>query len=69
MVAEHEIPLLVSTYQMGIRNYDAEKMFRAIVKMQTTPAQRVANGFAGNRDLAVSYTHLYLPTKDVFLTH
>lgn len=61
MVAEHEIPLLVSTYQMGIRNYDAEKMFRAIVKMQTTPAQRVANGFAGNGDLETYLQHQYVP--------
>ena len=61
MVGEHEIPLLVSTYQMGIRNYDAEKMFRAIVKMQTTPAQRVANGFAGNRDLETYQQHQYVP--------
>lgn len=61
MVAEHEIPLLVSTYQMGIRNYDAEKMFRAIVKMQTTPAQRVSNGFAGNRDLETYLQHQYVP--------
>ena len=61
MVGEHEIPLLVSTYQMEIRNYDAEKMFRAIVKMQTTPAQRVANGFAGNRDLETYLQHQYVP--------
>ena len=46
---------------MGIRNYDAEKMFRAIVKMQTTPAQRVANGFAGNRDLETYLQHQYVP--------
>ena len=61
MVAEHEIPLLVSTYQMGIRNYDAEKMFQAIVKTQTTPAQRIANGFAGNRDLEAYLQHQYVP--------
>lgn len=46
---------------MGIRNYDAEKMFRAIIKMQTTPAQRVANGFAGNRDLETYLQHQYVP--------
>lgn len=61
MVAEHEIPLLVSTYQMGIRNYDVEKMFEAIVKMQSTPAQRVANGFAGNRDLETYLQHKFVP--------
>ena len=30
MVAEHEIPLIVSAYQMGIRNYDVSKAFEAI---------------------------------------
>lgn len=30
MVAEHEIPLMVSSYQMGIRDYDVEKMHSAI---------------------------------------
>lgn len=61
MVAEHEIPLLVSAYQMGIRNYDAGKMYRAIIKMQTTPAQSVAGGFAGNRDLTHYLKHGFVP--------
>lgn len=61
MVAEHEIPLLVSTYQMGIRNYDAEKMFQAVIKMQTTPGQHAANGFAGNRDLNAYLQYKYVP--------
>lgn len=29
--------------------------------MQTTPAQRVANGFAGNRDLETYLQHQYVP--------
>ncbi|MBZ0255807.1 glycoside hydrolase family 92 protein, partial [bacterium] len=37
MVAEHEIPLIVSAYQMGIHGFDAEKAFEAVKKMQTTP--------------------------------
>ncbi|HEY4154111.1 MAG TPA: glycoside hydrolase domain-containing protein, partial [Puia sp.] len=37
MVAEHEIPLMVSAYQMGIRNFDANKLLEAAAKMQTTP--------------------------------
>ncbi len=61
MVAEHEIPLLVSAYQMGIRNYDAEKMFAAVKKMQTTLPARVGDGYAGNRDLAVYLKHHYVP--------
>lgn len=61
MVAEHEIPLIVSTYQMGIRDYDAEKAFEAMKKMQTTPAQKVGSGFAGNRDLLPYLKYKYVP--------
>ena len=61
MVAEHEIPLMVSAYQMGIRDYDAEKAFEAILKMQTTPAAQVAGGFAGNRDLVPYLRYHYIP--------
>ena len=61
MVAEHEIPLLVSAYQMGIRDYDAEKAFEAAYKMQTTPAQKVGGGLAGNRDLETYLKHHYVP--------
>ncbi|WP_455623019.1 GH92 family glycosyl hydrolase [Parabacteroides sp.] len=61
MVAEHEIPLIISTYQMGIRDYDAEKAFEAVKKMQTTPSQKVCGGYAGNRDLIPYLTYKYVP--------
>ncbi len=61
MVAEHEIPLMVSAYQMGIRDFDAPKALEAMVKMQTTPAQKVFRGFAGNRDLEAYLRHHYVP--------
>lgn len=61
MVAEHEIPLIVAAYQMGIRDFDAEKAFEAVKKMQTTPAKAVAGGFAGNRDLEVYMKYHYVP--------
>ena len=62
MVAEHEIPLIVGAYQMGIRDYDAEKAFQAVYKMQTTPAQQVGvAGFAGNRDLNAYLKYKYVP--------
>ncbi|WP_140939620.1 GH92 family glycosyl hydrolase [Sphingobacterium lumbrici] len=61
MVAEHEIPLLVSAYQMGIRNFDIEKMFAATKKMQTTLPESIGNGLAGNRDLAAYLEHKYVP--------
>ena len=61
MVAEHEIPLIVGAYQMGIRDYDVEKAFAAVYKMQTTPAQKVGLGFAGNRDLEAYLKYKYVP--------
>lgn len=63
MVAEHEIPLIVSTYQMGIRDYDVNKAFEAVKKMQTTPATHVAGGFAGNRDLLPYMHYHYVPVE------
>jgi predicted alpha-1,2-mannosidase len=62
MVAEHEIPLMVSAYQMGIRNYDTEKMFEAVKKMQTTLPAHVGDGFAGNRDLEHYIKYRYVPS-------
>jgi len=61
MVAEHEIPLITGAYQMGIRDFDADKALEAAVKMQTTPAQKVHTGFAGNRDLVHYLEHQYVP--------
>ncbi|MDR2232722.1 MAG: GH92 family glycosyl hydrolase, partial [Tannerella sp.] len=62
MVAEHEIPLIVSAYQMGIRDFDTDKALKALIKMQTTPATSVANGFAGNRDLVSYLKYKYVPS-------
>jgi len=62
MVAEHEIPLIVGAYQMGIRDFDAEKALEAMKKMQTTPPIHLANGFAGNRDLVAYMKYKYVPS-------
>lgn len=62
MVAEHEIPLMVSAYQMGIRGFDAGKVLKAAVKMQTTPARKVFGGYAGNRDLLAYEKYHYVPS-------
>lgn len=61
MVAEHEIPLIVSAWQMGIRDFDAEKAFEAMKKMQTTPSQKVCGGYAGNRDLESYLKYKFVP--------
>lgn len=63
MVAEHEILLIVSAYQMGIRDFDVMKAFEACKKMQTTPATHVAGGFAGNRDLIPYLKYHYVPME------
>jgi len=61
MVAEHEIPFIVGAYQMGICDYDVEQAFEAVYKMQTTPAQKVGHGLAGNRDLPAYLEYQYVP--------
>ncbi|UOQ68811.1 GH92 family glycosyl hydrolase [Hymenobacter volaticus] len=61
MVAEHEIPQMVAAYHMGIRDFDANKVLAAAIKMQTTPAQKVFTGFAGNRDLVAYERYHYVP--------
>lgn len=61
MVAEHEIPQMVSAYQMGIRDFDVNKVLQAAIKMQTTPSQKIFAGYAGNRDLQPYERHHYVP--------
>jgi predicted alpha-1,2-mannosidase len=61
MVAEHEIPLIVGAYQLGIRDYDADKAYEAVRKMQTTPGRVVGGGYAGNRDLVPYLRYKYVP--------
>jgi predicted alpha-1,2-mannosidase len=61
MVAEHEIPMIVGAYQMGIRGFDANKALEAAVKMQTTPAKKIFTGFAGNRDLLSYLKYKFVP--------
>lgn len=62
MVAEHEIPLIVGAYQMGIRDFDTDKALEAMLKIQRTPSQKVHAGYAGNRDLTPYLTHGYVPS-------
>jgi predicted alpha-1,2-mannosidase len=64
MVAEHEIPLIVGAWQMGIRDFDGKKAFEAVKKMQTTPARKVGGGFAGNEDLQTYLKHQFVPYNE-----
>ncbi len=64
MVAEHAIPLIVAVYQQGIRDYDVDKAFEAMVHAQTTPAmQHPAGGHVGNRELLPYLKYGYIPVK------
>ena len=62
MVAEHEIPQMVSAWQMGIRPCESERLMAAFTKMQTTPAQKVGRGYAGNRNLVPYLAYHYVPS-------
>ena len=61
MVAEHEVPLLVGAYQMGIRDYDAQKAFEAIDKTLSTPQTRVGGALAGNQDYEAYINYQFVP--------
>lgn len=61
MVAEHEVPLLVAAYQMGIRDYDAEKAYQAVRTMETMMPRRIGKGLAGNRDMKAFLQYHYVP--------
>ncbi len=65
MVASHEIPLMVSAYQKGIRNYDVNKMYKAIKHNQTEPGKpHPGGGLVGNRNLK-SYMELgFVPYEE-----
>lgn len=62
MVASHEIPLIVSAYQKGIRNYDVNKAWEAMYHQQTTQGiHHPGGGVAGNRQLDVYMKFGYVP--------
>ena len=61
MVAEHEIPLIVSAWQMGICDFDGHHALEAMVHQQTHAARHVDGGFAGNRDLESYLKYHYVP--------
>ena len=62
MVASHEIPLIVSAYQKGIRNYDVEKAWEAMLHNQMTPGTcHMGGGLVGNRHLEAYMKYGFVP--------
>ncbi|MBI1388986.1 MAG: glycoside hydrolase family 92 protein [bacterium] len=62
MVASHEVPLINSVYQKGIRGYDVEKAYQAIRHVQTAmPRAHECGGLVGNRQLKPYMELGYVP--------
>jgi len=65
MVASHEISLIVSSYMKGIRNFDVEKAFDAMKKLQTKPGHpHEAGGYVGNHNLESYMKYGFVPDED-----
>jgi predicted alpha-1,2-mannosidase len=70
MVASHAIPLIVSAYQKGIRNFDIETAWEAIIHQQTVPGQAYPCGGAVGNMLLEPYVKLgYVPTESVYVSN
>lgn len=62
MEASHEIALIVSAWQKGIRNFDGKKAFEAMLHHQTNDGiMHPCSGFAGNRFLKTYMDTGYIP--------
>lgn len=62
MVASHEVALINSAYQKGIRNYDVNKAYEAIKQVQLNQGRaHPCGGLVGNRQLQVYMDKGYVP--------
>ena len=61
MEAQHEIPLMVAAWQMGIRDFDAELALKAMIHQVNSPLTPVCGGWEGNEDLGVYLKYHYVP--------
>jgi predicted alpha-1,2-mannosidase len=62
MEASHEIALITGAYQKGIRNFDINTAYEAMVHQQTTNGiQHKCGGVAGNHDLDTYMRLGYIP--------
>jgi predicted alpha-1,2-mannosidase len=62
MVASHAIPLMVSAYQKGIRNFDVKLAYEAILHQQTVQGiNHPCGGVAGNEQLNAYIKSGYMP--------
>ena len=65
MVASHAIPLIVSAYQKGIRNYDVDKAYEAIRHNQMEQGKpHPGGGLVGNRHLESYMKYGFVPNEE-----
>jgi predicted alpha-1,2-mannosidase len=70
MVASHEIPLIVSAYQKGIRNYDVDLAYKAILHQQTVQGiHHPCGGIAGNEKLDIYIKSGYMPVDSGYTSN
>lgn len=70
MVASHSIPLIVSAYQKGIRNYDVETAWEAVLHQQTVPGHKYeCGGAVGNMQLEPYLKLGYVPTESIYISN
>jgi len=64
MVASHQSSLIVGAYQKGIRNYDVNKAYNAVYKLQTEQGRaHDAGGWVGNRHLDAYAKYGFVPDE------
>jgi predicted alpha-1,2-mannosidase len=71
MVASHSIPLIVSAWQKGIRDFDVETAWEAMLHQQTTPGQKKypCGGAVGNIELEPYLKLGYVPIEYRFVSN
>ncbi len=65
MVGSDQISLITSAYNKGIRNYDVETAYKAVVKLQKEPGHyHKSGGYVGNRNLKTYMEKGYVPDEE-----
>jgi len=65
MSGAHQIKLIISAYQKGIRDFDVSKAYEAMRKNQTTPGiKHPCGGWAGNKNLESILKYGFVANED-----